>query len=136
METRNVYTKWGLSTTAKGSLFGSNRHHHRVRHIKKPPLTLSVHSNPTLRERIRAKMSFTHPQFCSRLLSAIKPAKNAFSLFFFLSPLTLKLLYSLIATFRALKRPKLTSERPKTSRTLTYRVVMSHCTLGILTLLQ
>ena len=115
METQNVYTKWGLPTAAKGSLSRSKGHHHRVWHIKKPPPTLSVHSNPTLRERIRAKMSFTHPQFCSRLLSAAKPAKNAFSLLLFLSPLALKLLYLSIATFRALKRPKLTSERPKTS---------------------
>ena len=76
METRDVYTKWGLHTAAKGSLSGSNGHHHRVRHVEKPPPTLSVHSNPTLRERIRAKMSFPYPQFCSRLLSAAKPAKT------------------------------------------------------------
>ena len=131
MEARNVYTKWGLHTAAKGSLSGSNGHHHCVRHVKKPPPTLSVHSNPTVRERIRAKMSFTHPQFCSRLLSAAKTTKNALSLLFFLSPLTLKLLQSSIATFRALKRPKLTSERPEMSRRLTNHVVTSHCTLGI-----
>ena len=98
---------------------------------KNPPPTLPVHSNPTLRARIRAKMSFTHPQFCSRLLSAKKPAKNAFSLLLFLSPFSLKLIYLSIATFRALKRPKLTSERPETSRRLAYCVVTSHCTLGI-----
>ena len=86
METQNVYTKWGLPAATKGSFSRSNQHLHRVLHVKKPPPTLSVHSNPTLRERIRAKMSFPYPQFCSRLLSATKPAKtpSLFSFFLFL----------------------------------------------------
>ena len=135
METRNVYTKWGLPTAAKGSFSGSNQHCHRIQNVKKPPLHYLCTPIQHSRREWEIKNPSSRP-LCSRLCFWKKPKKSAFSLLLFLSPLTLKLLYSSIATFRALKCPQLAFEQPKTSRKLIYRVVTSHCTLGILTFLQ
>ena len=102
---------------------------------RNPPYTICALQSNTQGENGRPK-TLLHAHFALGYVSGKNPKNSPFSLLFFLSPLTLKLLYSSIATFRALKRPNVTSERPKMSRRLTYRVATSHCTLGILTLLQ
>ena len=130
METQNVYTKWGLPLAAKGSFSGSNRHRHRVQHVENPPYSICALQSDTQGKKWETENPSPHP-LCSRLCFWKRPKNSAISLLLFLSPLTLKLLYSSIATFRALKHPKLTFERPKTSCRLTYCVVTSHCTLGI-----